>query len=1070
MPVHLTSGGARQLLPLLALTWLLAGCPGPKASSQTSSKTPDAGSVADAVLDDALAGDGGGSNAADAASDGSWSEDVKAVADAGGDAPIEGQDALAAAPLSIALTISVASTEPGGTVDVSWALAGDLQGLELVLQARRPGVVPSNKGNFGVVPGMPSATGATLYHQGSGAWTDAAAATAQPGAAASVLSPTLDATGQWRFTALLRKAASGAIVAMATRTLWVTKGPGMHLALDRVVGNSTEPFTATLSLAPGGAPVPVTVLAWLDNGDTRVALPGMVTEAMAPAFAGPIHDTSLVLLSRSLPPGKKQNKKWYTLEVRMLDAKGKVLRIAEAQLAVCDGQVQAAGTVVDHDGQPLGAGASVARVDFWDLARGAPIGSTPIAANGSFKAMLYPGRFWYAATVIDAKGGHRAWSKVLDLDDCGDGGEPGYAPNAQLQALAPAPQSGGGTAPPPPPPPAVPAPPPPPGSLSWVAQSDKLPKPIVKAGWIRLGNFAGNEIVDEILEETIGKLEAQEPDLLFVRDSQLRAAYDQIALLQMTGSAVDAETAMVIALLESVSWFQTDYILTLFAQAIGQKLARVAIVSFELQSTAVAVEFTVGPLSTLITPMIMTAIENFLATELRKPSTLFEKLRAYQPRPVAPVVRVTVAPQAIVSGGSGSFTATLTDYDGAPQAAKTLTTRLTKPGSPIVVQTCATDVNGQCTLNFTTNLLIGPFLSDTGHVQAEFVKPSGTVVKSEPATFLVLATTDVRVRPQRVSAPQGQWVTLELEYRLNGAPQANHPLTLSAPAGSFQHTTVTTNAQGLATASFKTPNFDGMVVIEAKSPLNGAKGTAPIYVDSSFAVSLVAEPNLLLLPGQAVLYGTTLFGGQGLEGLPVQITASHGLINTPLTSTDLLGSFSAVWLAPQSGNGTATITASVQVNNAQQVAKTTVFYTDPSQPPGQTVFAIGTFNGSSTHWFSCKQCPNQPDCAPGGAPLKWQDQASAVVVTPLTFVSDVLVKGKAEWTEGLEVRVFDVNIGPVGFEGKQTLENGNPNTNWKISAGVSASGQLTGMATQTYPGACVYISFGGSGPPPANWP
>jgi hypothetical protein len=158
----------------------------------------------------------------------------------------------------------------------------------------------------------------------------------------------------------------------------------------------------------------------------------------------------------------------------------------------------------------------------------------------------------------------------------------------------------------------------------------------------------------------------------------------------------------------------------------------------------------------------------------------------------------------------------------------------------------------------------------------------------------------------------------------------------------------------------------------------------------------------------------------------------------------------------------------VQIDNAQQVATATIFYTDPNDPPGDHVFAIGSFNGNGQGWFSCNACPNYADCTPG-ALLDWGTRPSSITVTPVTFVSDELVKGKAEWTWGLDVLHFDVDIGPHGFYGIQTDSAGVPSTNWRITAGVTATGELTASSTQTELGTCVFVQSQMTGPPPSHW-
>lgn len=934
------------------------------ATGGLSACGPGAASEPGSVLSDAVPGAG----------DSALGDDLTPHGDADADAAKTDDAPGPDAPHAL-VSLSAMAVKPGATVTLSWARPLSAPTGDLFVALKRPGVFAPPRGpkRFNFITGTRPASGPTLYAQADGTWSAKAVPMPPTQASGEIVTPPLDEVGEWRAMTTLRDPNTKRVLSVASATVGVHDKPAVRLHVNRFAMAPGDPLVATVDLLPGSSSKEVVLYAFLfaKKGGLVRNLPSGLEGSAEPAYRGPAKALTIPLVTGPLdlpadwlvkdPPSPTEE---FEIAVRLYDEKGALLGVAEAGLTSCIGLIKARGKVVYPDQAPLPSAPIWSRVQFRDEALGVPVSFTTVDPDGTFARELPAGDFSYDVELVDASGLRTAHTNPLRLWECDEHegpelivelGPPTPCDTACLGALQ--------GPPPPPPPKGLPAPPPPPPAD---VAMDGLPKPLVYVTSTAIGDFPEADILEYMTVDVASILKLREPQLLVVSRVDMSTAFSAAAFSMLMGNDESEKLGnyakdKIAGTQELLA--QTSFFINLIGKIEGKKQVSALIDSAWAGGTVKSAgPFQVGDGSkqaSLVPAALPLAFQ--IADVFTKPNSLFSQLRGAQIKPIRPVLTLSVAPASVLSGGTVQASVKLTDYDGTPVAGAVVVITQANPWvpSPLAPSGCTTAANGTCTATLQAPHVTpsSGLISFTGYlidVSASYTSPMAWLARSNTTGYSVRTPSDVQLAPRRSITRSGQTVVVDVTHTTNGAPAPGTVVALSATLGSFTPQVVTTDASGKATATFSPGPVDGVAVLTAESQSTGVKGTAQVLIDSAVVVKLSASPNAVISPQSALIVGTSFIGGDAFDGLPVTLTASEGTLVPATTTTDILGSFQAVWFPPSSGTGTATVSASVRFGGTSGLDLTSVSFTASSgKPPKPPTLALtpGTHKAlCSYHW------------------------------------------------------------------------------------------------------------------------
>lgn len=886
------------------------------------------------------------------------------------DTPAEDTVGAPYAVPSVRLTLDSDRSGSDGVVTASWEAGGSLEGLELRVTVRRPGPVTfDGTSSLGGASGTAPATGKLQYLHPDGTWGDDETPYATPAVGGQAQLPALDRDGEWQVGVFLREVATARNVAVGSRTLWVASRPALRLSMNRLAGTGLDEFRATLDVAAGGSSQEIRLFAWIRWTDWTHAwsLPGPVQDHLAYAYEGPAKDLTIPLLGQRLPAVREDEGSfgYYEVGVRMLDAQGRVIGLAEQWFGVCDGTVPVRGAVLGNDGAPLGPGATSTRVTFWDLTRGGAALQTSLDSQGTYQAELAPGHYIALVEVVDGRGIHRGLSRTLAVENCVST----FPATLDLRTTPPEPCEGTCAsarvarldAPFPLPQPTASAPPTP-----WISQVDRLPKPQVYLGYSGTGGFPPSELND-VQRELKKALEPLEPEVVFTGRSDILAIMGRMSDLMLSGYDETSNQDQWVLdhaqqLIDRFASF--DFEITVLGENVIRKELHGELVDLGHRATTLATDrYLVGSVDTAMDEAKTAAAVQHLASRLRADGSLFDRIRTLQDRPVSPVMEIAIAPAVAMVGSTVSVTVTMTDLDGAVQVGKSLEVWNTNGnGTREAPRACVTDAQGRCQVTFTatSSFLWGP--ASEGKVTAVYTRLTGQRFEVDPPKpYSILQVTDLQVIPDAVTVKPNESTTVTVTYRQGGSPTANAAIDLAATLGTVDPATVTTDASGRATSTFTAGAQNGQATVSATPTSGGTShGEARIHVDGEVEVTLQAVPaSVGDIPQTSMIQGRVVMAGSPLPDVPVHLTTTAGGFDVPAVSTDASGNFQATWLSPVAGTGagTAILRAVVWLDQYDYDSTVQIDFDDPAwvDPSGPFDFYNGSYAGT-VDWLQPKVC------------------------------------------------------------------------------------------------------------------
>jgi adhesin/invasin len=235
------------------------------------------------------------------------------------------------------------------------------------------------------------------------------------------------------------------------------------------------------------------------------------------------------------------------------------------------------------------------------------------------------------------------------------------------------------------------------------------------------------------------------------------------------------------------------------------------------------------------------------------------------------------------------FTATLKQHSGAAVANSAVVWSI-QGNADIIEQSNQTDSNGVATLKLSSK--------SANLVKVTVREPSGQEINSD-VTFTAdtssAKVTELTVDQNTVLANGVSFVTVTATLKdANGNPvPANTPVTWSSTAGQLSNTSSVTDANGIATITFKTTT-SGAINVTATAAQGNATVTINALPDSSTAKIVTITPsatNVVANSGNSVITVTVhdVNGNPVPANTPVGWTTSLGTLSAPLTYTDANG-------------------------------------------------------------------------------------------------------------------------------------------------------------------------------------
>ena len=799
----------------------------------------------------------------------------------------------AATPVPAPARLTVTASRPAGTLDslpdLAWSLQGN-DGLSLVVRAQGPGASAPGAGFAGVRV----STGLVRYLAPDGTWSETEVAYSASAGASGTIRPTapLRLEGEWRFD-LIAKNATGSLQSFATAPVLLSSVPALRVTLSRRAAVAGDLVNGSVVLARGSTARPVRLVAWWQG-------PGGVADRLphgAPlAFDGPSADVALPLLARTLDgaaPGA------WSLVARLYDAAtGAPLAYGEQTLQVCSGVTTLTGTVLGAGGTPLGVGASIASVSATSLS-GAVGQDVAIDSTGAFTVDLMPGAWVLTGLVVDGAGAHRVDARAI-----------------QVGCAAPAPLvlSTG-------------APVPLPTSAAPKARSLRSPASVAAA----TASCPALETFDLLMDYKIKPgVSHQNP----VPESVARLLLDSLAVgirdstspLVRTIELSDLGRVVgLAALIESLGGVRPP--LEEVAAALGREASGLLVLEPLTDSQfkmTLTVSTTKGAINIraaerLATVSTSLAAIDELVAEVSTHPPLDSDIRAHLDYPVQPTLNIVSTFGSVLPSSQHEVVVHMKDCNNAVYVGKTV--YLERRPVPFPAEVSAlTDAAGDA--HFTV-LLGASDVDET--VEAHYLRQNGSRFPSDAHKYVIQRNQTGQIQFPGVTSvirPGGStMLAITSRDPVTGAPQPARNIEVQSTLGGLQETSsAATDVAGAIDALVHAGPAVGLGEVKASTPASGPPpatgGNASefLVVSSPAALSLNAALGVVRAGLPVQVAGTLHLDGIPMPGTTVTLSdAGGGTISSSTATVDDTGGFEVTFLTPVDGSGSATVTASVEV-------------------------------------------------------------------------------------------------------------------------------------------------------------
>ena len=855
-------------------------------------------------------------------------------------------ETTASETVSPPITLTLSASQPSGTLDslpeLTWVLSGGA-GLSLVVRAQGPGNAGRGEGFAGVRP----ATGTVSYLSSNGHWGDTEVAYAAASGTSGTFRPTVPQRleGAWRFV-LMAKDVSGELKALAETQVVLSATPQVQVTLSRRGALAGDSVTGSVTLTRGATARPVRLIAyWRAPDGTAERLP----DAGTLAYDGPSADISLPLLGTRLDnaaPGP------WSLVARLYDtATGAPIAYGEQTLQVYPDVTVLSGGVFGSDGAPLGTGASFAQVQAVALDRDDSV-STPIDATGAFSVALRPGAWMVSAIVVDAGGMHLASEKFLPV---GGAMAPialhAAAPMAVDTTVLPAQAKAAGV-----PASSVPAQAAPSDcKITDRAYHMRLVTAVDPAATVLIGgpgkvSQLATQIKTDVAMYTQAKglLLLQTPDEL----TGIANAYAMDQLLGENLSPTVTPGAKGVALLNSLGRALGGG--QFISLAIAKRESPPAAPTLQINLSVVDAISNTTPLylQKLSVPANWTAaLAAVRALTLQiQPNSLATYVRDHANRPTEPRVNILATFGSTEPATLHALTVHLEDCDHSVYAGRTVQLMRSpvpfpRPvGLPRDVEPVRADTDANGDAHFYVDL----GMTDGKETLVAYFRPltGGAPIYSQPFTYAVQVgqTGQVQCGPAvPVLRPQGS-ATLPITSKdpATGTPQKGQPIVVKTNLGGLQQeSNAVTDTLGAVLVSVQAGNTIGLGQVDAYlSATSTPPPTAPhakefIVVSSPVALNVTGATGEVL-PGTSVpVSGSLLLDGLPMAGTAITLTkAGSGTLSASNFSVSDAGNFEATFQPPPDGTGSATVTATTEVEGQTVTKDVTITWGDGSSSNG----------------------------------------------------------------------------------------------------------------------------------------
>jgi len=323
------------------------------------------------------------------------------------------------------------------------------------------------------------------------------------------------------------------------------------------------------------------------------------------------------------------------------------------------------------------------------------------------------------------------------------------------------------------------------------------------------------------------------------------------------------------------------------------------------------------------------------AAERLASGDLLQQLRAAQERPIEPRLCTQLtplgtpppagsAPNDVRVGGVIRATVTLLDADGSAFADKVIAVKRISQGA-VSSMILPTDANGQVRADFP----VGDTAGGGGIIEASYTRGSVTW-PAQDQSYHVIGPTALEILVRQAVVTTGTTLPLTAHLVLDDAPAATQAIAFAAEGGTVSSASAATDADGRATVNMVMGNEAGIATGRATWHCSGvACGSPPRHRTPAAAQEATAERDfaveararLTLFAADTDLAGGDLTlvqlmvdaSGERLTAVPVSFSVDVGAITVRDTETDAFGQAQTYYAAPDSSDGTATLTARVVV-------------------------------------------------------------------------------------------------------------------------------------------------------------
>jgi hypothetical protein len=793
-----------------------------------------------------------------------------------------------AAVYGIALEVDRDTASVGDDVELAWTLDGSGARAALIIRAITP-------------------RGDVYFLDGDDAWSSAPAGRLAADGAVSLPLPS-DEGGifHFRVTAGAQAYPESPPMAVATASVFQADGPAVFVELSRTLGDLSDVVRAHARVHPGGAPLDGELYATLTQPDGgQLSLPWS-SEVLQPLASGELSGARHVLLNRTLDQAGE-----HLLRVDLVDDEGATVAFHERRFAVCTGTRELGGVVRDDAGAPL-AGASVRALEVGGA--GSRVAETD--ADGRYSLEVTSGTWSVSALVFDDGVAHSGTGGVVRVT-C-EAGALALDVDTERNELS----VGGASA-----------------TSAW-----RWPSLDVGARIARLLSFspARAEDADDGLPKPILFVEPDGSRLSPTGEATTWTLAGATVTAIFTGADGEVETLGYGDVLASVNLAAQQQQLGVeenhvdleeLAGMMGTEFRAKLVLDEDSERKYAWLELYRQPESGQRQHLaykaasggdwlaVVTDIERF-ANEIGP--SLVEKMREVQARPIVPTLSAEA--ESVATGESPSAEATLTDKNGEVAEDQEVVVRHVTPEGDVEQRAATTGALGSAAASVSASSSAG-----VGRLSAQYTRGGQTWHSRRETTYRVSGDTSIVITSPSMLLDHGDGDTFTVVVNdAAGDPIPEATVQVGAVRGTTSESELTTGSDGSASATFTAGDEGGTGGVTASyTDGEGAVHTSELsfLLGAPIRLQLIAAPSVVQPGGVASVTARLDAGFEDHSGAEVALTVSGGgELSATTGETNAAGEFTAIYTAPDEGEGTATLTFTVRIWGLPHSVSTTVRY------------------------------------------------------------------------------------------------------------------------------------------------